>query len=405
MQKYILLILSICFVCCENKQDKNSRFTEKQIASLHLDSTKILKVETDSVTTINLNPFLKKQAFDFGSLIEEVKLVALETTDESLVDDIYKVLVTESNIYIYDDFKGGGIVIFNSEGKFIKRISNGSGPGELVRLYDMDFDKEKNELIAYQHSFLLFFSPSGEFIRQMRLPFGFYNFTVTSDGYVFKALDEQGNGHLGLLEDYTLFVTDKNFKLKSVGLPCVSSNVNLGGYNYLYNNTTSLHVTQKYTDTIYQYVNESNQLKAEYILDYSKKKLPEIYLKGTKVEFDHATKQDDYYFYLGQYLETEYHHIFFLENRHIVSQTVVYRDKKSGNLKGGTSANFNWNEIPPIGFPKTASGDYFVSVHLTNKNDTLLSNSSVISEEDKLKINNLTEDDNPILVFFKLKDF
>ena len=44
----------------------------------------------------------------------------LETSDSSLVDNIYKVIVTDSMIYIFDDYKGGGLVLFNSNGKFIK---------------------------------------------------------------------------------------------------------------------------------------------------------------------------------------------------------------------------------------------------------------------------------------------
>jgi hypothetical protein len=45
---------------------------------------------------------------------------------------------------------------------------------------------------------------------------------VIPDEYILKAIDRQGNGHLGALEDYTLFITDKNFKLK-IGRNAVSS--------------------------------------------------------------------------------------------------------------------------------------------------------------------------------------
>ncbi|MDR0726246.1 MAG: 6-bladed beta-propeller [Prevotellaceae bacterium] len=404
MRKYIILIWAFLFIDCVNRQNENSRYTEEQIASLRLDSTSILKTETDSVITINLNPFLKKQDFDFGSLVKEIKLVPLETTDESLVAPVYKVLVTDSHIYIYDKFKGGGLIIFNSEGKFIRRISNGRGPGELSRLYDIAYDWENNELVAYQHSFLLFFTPSGEFIRYMRLPFGFYNFTVIPDGYVFKAIDGQGNEHLDKLEYFTLFITDKNFKLKSAALPLFPMGSVLGGYNYLYNNNSTIHVTQKYQDTIYRYVDSTNKLKAKYILNYNKKKLPERYLKSaTWDDFENVITQNDYYFYIGEYFETESHDIFSLSNWH-TGKLTVYRDKKSNNLTGGTNLVFNPNEIPPLP-PNTASGDYFISVHYPDPIDSLLVNSSIISDDDKRKIKNIKEDDNPVLVFFKLKDF
>jgi hypothetical protein len=405
MQKYIISILIIFLVGCVSPHNKDSRYTEEQIASLHLDSTTILHIEIDSITMVDLNSYLKKQSFDFGSLVKEVKFIPLETTDKSLLGDIYKVLVTDSNIYIYDKFKGGGLVIFNSEGKFVKRLASGQGPEEINRLYDISYDKERNELVIYQHSFLLFFTSSGEFIRRERLPFGFYNFTVIPEGYVFKSLDNQGNEHLDLWEYYTLFITDKNFKLKSIAMPYPTNDVNYGGYNYLYNNNNTIKVTQRFTDTIYQYISETNQLKARYALDYSKKRLPERYLQGTYDEFHNAISQNDYFYNLGEYIDTEFHNVFFLRNDYIGLKTVIYRDKKSGNLIGGTNADFNMNEIPPLGFPIAASGNYFISVHIPNKNDSFLSNSSIISDEDKIKIKDLQEDDNPVLVFFQLKDF
>jgi len=404
MKKYYIFVLIIFFIGCVNQQNKNLRFTEKQISSLQLDSTKKLNVEIDSVKKIDLNPFLKKQSFDFGSLVNEVRLIPLETTNESLLDNILKIQVTNSNIYIYDDFKGGGIVIFNKNGKFVKRIPFGQGPGELYRLSDIDFDKEKNELVAYQHPFLLFYSASGQFLRQQRLPFGFFNFTVIPDGYVFKTIDRDGNEHLGHLKDFTLLVTDKNFKLKTVGLPYSRKDVHYGGYNYLYKNNT-IQVTQNLTDTIFEYISGTNLLKANYILDYEKKKVPKQYLLASHSEFMNITKQNDYYFYIGQYLETECQNIFFLENKYIGTQTIVYRDKKTGNLRGGTSADYNQNEIPPVAFPKAAFGNYLVSWYLPNKNDSFLSNSSIISGGDKLKVKGLTVDDNPVLVFYKLKNF
>lgn len=404
MQKYLFLILFLVYVSCGKKEQQNQRYSQQQIASLHLDSTITLIAETDSLIRVNFNPFLKRQNFDFGSLIKEIKLIPLETTDESLVDDIYKIIISDSNIYIMDNFKGRGIIIFDKDGKFIKRIPNGPGPGELVRLYDIAYDTKSNELVAYQHSFLLFYTSKGEYIRHKKLPFAFKNFTVIPDGYIFKALDRQGNEHLGNLKDYTLFITDKDFKLKSIGLSYPPKGSVLEGYNYLYNNGT-IKITQGYTDTIYEYLNKTNELKAKYMLDYGIKKLPDRYLHCNSFsEFDNTIRQNDYYFYLGRYIETNTHNVFFLEN-YTIGRTVIYRDKQSGNLIGGTNADYNMNEVPPCAFPISMSGNWLISAYLPDQTTSLLSNSSIISNEDKQKIKDLTEDDNPTLVFFQLNDF
>jgi hypothetical protein len=406
MKQCIILILVVFYFGCIGQQRAEYlRYTEKQIASLNLDSTKILKVEIDSITTIDMNPFLQEQVFDFGALVEEIKLVPLETTDESLVDDIYKILVTDSHIYIYDSFKGGGLIVFDINGNFIRRIPNGQGPGEVGRLYDIAYDVENHELVAYQHSFLLFFTPLGQYIRKERLPFGFYNFTVIPNGYLFKTLDKQGNGHLGHFEDYTLFITDKNFKLKSVALPAFPCEINYGGSHYVYDNNHDIKITQNFIDTVYQYLNETNSLKAKYVLNYSKKKIPAVYMKGSYDEFENAVRQNNYYFYIGEYFETESHHAFILNNKYIKLNSIIYRDKKTGNMVGGTHANFNPNEIPSIGFPETTSDNYFISVYYPFDENIYLTNSAIVSKEDKKKLKKLKEDDNQILAFFKLKNF
>lgn len=402
MHRYIILFLIILLVNCKNRPNESSRFTQEQIDSLYLDSTKLMQVDVQKATKIDLNCFLKEQSFDFGANVQDVQLISLETIDESLVGNIYKIVVTDSMNYIFDHYKGGGVVIFDRNGKFIKRISPGRGPGELYQLNDIDYDKQNNELLAYQHPFLLFYTSVGEYIRQIRLPFGFYNFSVTPNGYIFKTLDKYGNEHLGAKKDNTLLITDKNFKLKYAGL-ANPTEISYGGYSYLYSNEGKVRITQNYNDTIYQYMNGTSELKAEYIMDYHDKKLPDYHLKSPNHERRNILAQNDYYYFIGEYLETTYHHVFFLRNDYMGLQTAIYRDKRTGNLISGTNADYNINEIPAIGFPKAAFGEYFISVHYPNQNDSLLFNSSVITDADKQKIKKRKEDDNPLLVFFRLK--
>jgi hypothetical protein len=402
MKKVFFLVCIIFFVACNQKRQRE--LSQEEITKMIMDSIVIMDVGVDSLSKIDLNPFLSNKSFDFGSLVKEIKLVSLESTEESIVDDIYKIIVTDSNIYIKDGFKGGGIVIFDRNGKFMKRISNGPGPGELVRLYDIAFDKENNELVAYQHSFLLFFSTTGEFLRQIRLPFGFYNFSVIPNGYVFKTLDEQGNGHLGFLGRYTFLVTDKNLILKMVGLPCLRAEVNYIGYNYLYNNNKEVMITKNFCDTVFQYNISNGKLEALFLLDYRKKKLPEEYVSTYKEQFFDIIKQNDYYYFIGEVLETQKQNVFFLRNDFKGLSTMIFRNKNSGNLKGGTNGDYEFAQIPHFGFPVATSKQYFISLHFPHKEDAIC-NSSMLSEEDKEKIQSMKEDDNPMLVFYELKDF
>ncbi|MDR2469940.1 MAG: hypothetical protein LBD27_05605 [Tannerella sp.] len=108
-------------------------------------------------------------------------------------------------------------------------------------------------------------------------------------------------------------------------------------------------------------------------------------------------KRNSGYYYLGEYFDAESQ-----------LKTIIYRDKKSGNLQGGTYGICDGiYGMPSMSSPVSVSGTYFISLHFPNRNDVFLSNvnSTIVSDEDRQKILNLAEDDNPVLVFYSLKDF
>jgi hypothetical protein len=72
MKKYLIVLAPLLALGCMNQQPK-ARYTKEEIATLQLNSTKDLTIETDSVIGIDLNPILKHETFDFGSKVAEVK--------------------------------------------------------------------------------------------------------------------------------------------------------------------------------------------------------------------------------------------------------------------------------------------------------------------------------------------
>lgn len=210
---------------------------------------------------------------------------------------------------------------------------------------------------------------------------------------------------MGRYNNYKLFITNKNFEIKSFGLHHLEySGADLNGYSYVYNNN-SIEITENYRDTIYQYDYKNKILRAEYYMDYKDKKLPNRYLTGSKENFDNAINNNDYYFYIGKFLKAGTHSLFVLRNSYKGNRAVVYRDNVTGHLKGGTIMNFDTGEIPAFSIPLTSYGDYFVSIHNANAYDSLLVHSTILSDSDKEKILNMKSDDNPALIFYQLKDF
>ena len=71
---------------------------------------------------------------------------------------------------------------------------------------------------------------------------------------------------------------------------------------------------------------------------------------------------------------------------------------------GGSEAHYDYREMPPIAFPKTVYKDCFVSLHYPNKGDSLLTESTLLSDSDKQILKNLKADDNPVLIMFQMKE-
>lgn len=80
--------------------------------------------------------------------IENVEYIPLETTDNSLLGSVNKVLFRNDHFYVLDK-RSGGVYVFDRKGNFLSSIVKpGEGPEEYIELMDMDVDKEGNVYIA-----------------------------------------------------------------------------------------------------------------------------------------------------------------------------------------------------------------------------------------------------------------
>ena len=374
----------------------------RDTAVLQLADTKVLTAETSQAQHLNLNLFLvKDKEFDFGALLNEINFVPLETTAQSRLGQIRKVVTTAEHIYIMDDLDEWGIAIFTRQGKFVKRIPNGKKPEQLYRLYDIDFNTQTNELIAYKHSFLLIFDKEGNFLRFKYLPIGFLNMAATPDGYVLKSLVGQ-NINLGDKSNYRLQFINKDLKLNAVALPDKESKA-FSAKSYLYRVADLVKITAEISDTIYQYNPKDNKLAAEFILDYDNK-LPRSYIYGKDFSvFENAIRNHNYNYCIGDYIETTYHNVFFISNK--TANVVVYRDKHSGNMVGGSIAQSKQG-LPFLAFFDTFYDDQLIKYYYPGENDyEVLKEMPFLSEANKKKSESFKKGDNPILIYYTLNKF
>lgn len=102
------------------------------------------------------------------------KVVILETTQESLITNIDKLLTLNEKYYIMD-WKAKSIFVFDKDGKFISRLSReGGAPGEYRELRDFDIDQDGNlHILDYRR--ILVYDPNFNFIKHINLEHEYNN--------------------------------------------------------------------------------------------------------------------------------------------------------------------------------------------------------------------------------------
>lgn len=156
MKKYLLLsIVFSLFLCgCTQKQSESNE-------SSGMESIPITDFETYNGR--------------FSEFVEAVEMIPLEFTDESILGEIKKVVLSEDFIFVMERDNSAGIYTFDRSGKFLYRIGNrGQGPKELVDVADFSIN-EKDRLIYIfdgARTKVFVFSFDNEFIKT--IPMDYY---------------------------------------------------------------------------------------------------------------------------------------------------------------------------------------------------------------------------------------
>jgi hypothetical protein len=200
--------------------------------------------------------------------IKSIKYVPLETKEGSYISSILELKVFNGNILIRD--VSGRVLIFDSEGKFIKMLGKmGDGPGEYSRAYSIEIDEEAGLIYLGSVKKLQIYSKDFEFIKEKNLPF-FVSYLSVLNGELLIITKKDGikinsgasketflykmNKSLELI-DSTLFRTEQIIDRKTVGFTTnlyISQNRTRA---YLY---TPVLINENFLrDTLYQIVDNS----------------------------------------------------------------------------------------------------------------------------------------------------
>lgn len=314
---YKIFLPLLCLIASYGCQSKNN-------AS---DNTSVSAGDTTCIE-ITLDPSSPDE-LPFDSLITKVSFVRLETNDDCLIGYTNQIVCSDKYIYVLDRERANAIFCFDKEGHFIRQLGNtGQGPGEYVRLCNLAYRPDKEQIVAVDfYGKLLYYTEDGKYIREEQIPYTthpFDNIEFSGDALVGfdceGATQEEGHPMLWITDNawknttraFPSYFTPK-FRYNSHILPLHKFGdkvyfqkpwsasyyvVDDNGYHEAYHvnikNHTDLAITEDMDDEKYQNALNSMLNRSEYIFlkDYA---LFYFSIQGANWEpfivYSHKTKQ------------------------------------------------------------------------------------------------------------------
>jgi len=151
----------------ENEQQRIVDLSEP----LSVDTDPSAQVEQhNEPIVIDLSMTIPMNTVQASTMIEDIRYIPLETTDESVIGPSLSLIPVQDGFFIWERISRK-ICYFGADGKFIRHIaSRGQGPGEYSSLYGFDVS-EKDELIYLYSSNrqILVYTFDNKFVRSIRL--------------------------------------------------------------------------------------------------------------------------------------------------------------------------------------------------------------------------------------------
>lgn len=364
-----------------------------------------ISILSDNCDTLNFVNYLDNKMLDMSDLAYDVRIVKLSTTEESLVGNIMSIVFNHEFIYINDDCNNGNVIIFDNEGAFVKRLKKGNGPGEISYVEDIFWNDSDSCLYVYQAHKIAKFSSCGDFIEDYILPYYLADIMPKSNGGYLGVVKEVQNNlnkymFIGIDTSFQItnyYVVDEHFK----PLMLIDHYIRKSVCNDL-----ELIVTRPYDNRIFSYSGDTVQVK--YYLDLGNKELD---LSPLTSPLDYETLRRiqegaEKYSYIGKYYEID-NYIYFCLQKGNMYCVDLYYNKTTGRIRSGYAHKVG---IPNSGSLNGNRDGYFAKVLLPENfvGDSIFLNSvkesNILVPNDVKLIVDTKSDDNPLLVFFKLRD-
>lgn len=255
-------------------------------------------------------PKLNSNVIRYSEIFDSVKIVRLETNNNSLIGRIDKLLHYSDKFFILDRNMARSIFVFNADGKFLCKIGKlGKGPGEYFEPRDIAIDPFRDNIIVYDNfkRRLLFYDFEGQFIEDIQLDFFIGSFSILDENQIALYFDNLEN-NIPFNDSYNLQIINRKGKtkyktLKYNDIITISNSTKV----FFYKTQDALLLSPDYSNTIYSV--QEKLLIPKYVIDAGQSIPDELFEGKSAKEFASALKGTDYIL-LDSYIETPNHLVF-----------------------------------------------------------------------------------------------
>lgn len=360
-------------------------------------------------------PLSDSMTFDYNKSLKDVHFIKLETKAQSKINNIDKILLTKNRIIIVDFKVAKGVYVFDSSGRFISSIFANSGifdsKAAVSDFYDVAYDYKFDEIILHDQTKhkSYYFDQDGNFKNSTQEYVYFVNFVNIKNTDYFVYLNPfGGNDHIPEITKSTIYIGKKDTRILFTATNAIhhmKANVNYQINNNLsFNNSNSkLFYTPEFSDTVYQIIGHPVNVYPKLVVHYPELDINSV-LKKRHTEniesFTNLMNTANYYSFQGEVICND-DLIYYLNIYKNGSTGYFYSEKTHGSP---VSKLFpaDTAQLDGYKYPVTTFNSCFVSIlHSSDFQNSNWLSSSKLSAIKK----GIRPADNPILAFYRLKEF
>ena len=139
------------------------------------------------------NEIMEYEDNKLSSILESFDVVPLETNDDCLIGRVTSVKKRGGRYYVMSDRKN--LHVFDGNGRFVVKVSNvGQGPGEYEQLCDFEADDQYIYVLDYKKMHL--FNLYGKFQKTIPLESGIWTIRCVEGGFLAYLFEPEADGNI-----------------------------------------------------------------------------------------------------------------------------------------------------------------------------------------------------------------